>query len=77
MERGMKFTFVVFLCAALFTIVASSTNSEENSDHPKLRNEDEVNKLREEAISKLEVPLEKMKVKVSCFRKPHKKYLLD
>jgi hypothetical protein len=42
----------------------AATESEGSHDEVKLRDEEDVNKLREEAIAKLETPLEKMKIKV-------------
>lgn len=46
---------------ALISLVKSEDAS--SGEGVKLRDEDDVNKLREEALAKLEVPLEKMKIK--------------
>jgi hypothetical protein len=65
----MVITSRLVLCV-LFTLFSfdisfgAATDSEGSHDEVKLRDEEDVNKLREEAIAKLETPLEKMKIKV-------------
>jgi hypothetical protein len=59
----------LFLCVLLTLIsfeisFGAAAESEGAHDEVRLRDEDDVNKLREEAISKLDTPLEKMKIKV-------------
>ena len=62
--RALLSLLVVFLLAAT---AVRADDGEEKSDSSTggLRSEEDVEKLREEAIQKLQTPLEKMKVKVT------------
>ncbi len=63
----MTFRLVLCVLLTLFSFKTSfgtATESEGSHDGVKLRDEEDVNKLREEAIAKLDTPLEKMKIKV-------------
>jgi hypothetical protein len=57
-------TLAIFLSLVLCVLVAAEDAKPEEKQNVGLRNEEDVEKIREEAISKLEKPLEKMKVKV-------------
>ncbi len=54
-------------CVVMLCLSNSISEGAENTEKEdvKLRNEEDVEKLREEALAKLEIPLEKMKIKAS------------
>jgi hypothetical protein len=58
----MMRTFALMML--IFITVRSEEGSPDSKEGVKLRDEEDVDKLRDEAIAKLEVPLEKMKIKV-------------
>ena len=64
------FVCIVLTLLSFKTLFGAAADSEDSHDEVKLRDEEDVNKLREEAIAKLETPLEKMKIKV-CSRHKH------
>jgi hypothetical protein len=63
-KHGSTLAVVSALLLFVFVLAEDAGSAEKPKENVGLRDEQDVEKIRDEAISKLEKPLEKMKVKV-------------
>jgi hypothetical protein len=64
MAVSRRFLLIVTVSLALAVMCIRAEEKESSSPTGGLRSEEDVSKIREEELAKLEKPLEKMKVKV-------------